>query len=68
MKPEFRQSVDRFKAMNTEAQARALGSIDAKLAELTSLRAALRRAQKEQRREDPREAFPPIGVITACGL
>lgn len=50
MKPEFREAVDRFKAMSADAQARALGSIDAKLSELTSLRAALRRAQKEKRK------------------
>jgi hypothetical protein len=50
MKPEFRQTVDRFKSMSREAQDRALGSIDAKLSELTSLRAALRRAQKEKRK------------------
>jgi hypothetical protein len=53
MSPEFRRSVDRFKQMDELAQARALGSIDAKLAELTSLRAALRRAQKESRRTCP---------------
>lgn len=45
--------MDRFKQMDELAQARALGSIDAKLAELTSLRAALRRAQKESRRTCP---------------
>ena len=50
MKPEFRVEVDRFKSMSREAQDRALGSIDAKLSELTSLRAALRRAQKEKRK------------------
>jgi hypothetical protein len=53
MSPEFRRSVDHFKAMNQDAQARALSSIDAKLAELTSLRAALRRAQKEAKRTCP---------------
>lgn len=53
MKPEFRQTVDRFKRMDELAQARALGSIDAKLSELTSLRAALRRAQKEVKRTCP---------------
>lgn len=36
--------------MDKIARDRALGSIDAKLAELTSLRAALRRAQKEKRK------------------
>lgn len=50
MSPEFRRSVDHFKGMSSDAQARVLGWIDAKLAELTSLRAALRRAQKEGKR------------------
>lgn len=53
MSPEFRRSIEIFKAMDKIARDRALGSIDAKLAELTSLRAALRRAQKESRRLCP---------------
>jgi len=50
MKPEFRATIDRFKSMTSEAQERALKAIDRKRDELNSLHAAMRRAQKEQKR------------------